>query len=147
MCQSIWGLILTVGLLKLIISKATNLNIVSNCMIKSITEPKMSTTKPQTLNFQFIFEMLIIFTLNTSEMRVIFVVLISTIFALYPPNMSFLRELFSNLPSSGKYFKGDSDVGDIVMLVTLWWWLILDVGGRIIMLATFFVMLAIFSMY
>ena len=65
----------------------------------------MSTTKPQTLNFQFIFEMLIIFTLNTSEMRVIFVVLISAIFALYPPNMSFLRELFSNLPSSGKYFK------------------------------------------
>ena len=34
---------------------------------------------------------------------------------------------------------GDSDVGDIVMLVTLWWWLIWDVGGRIIMLATFFV--------
>ena len=65
----------------------------------------MSTTKPQALNFQFIFEMLIIFTLNTSEMRVIFVVLISAIFALYPPNMSFLRELFSNLPSSGKYFK------------------------------------------
>ena len=28
---------------------------------------------------------------------------------------------------------GDSDVGDIVMLVTLWWWLIWDVGGRIIM--------------
>ena len=65
----------------------------------------MSTTKPQTLNFQFIFEMLIIFTLNTSEMRVIFVVLISAIFALYPPNMSFLRELFHNLPSSGRYFK------------------------------------------
>ena len=42
---------------------------------------------------------------------------------------------------------GDSDVGDIVMLVTLWWWLILDVGGRIIMLVTFFVMLVIFSMY
>jgi len=34
--------------------------------------------------------------------------------------------------------KGDIDVGDIVMLVTLWWWLIWDVGGRIIMLATFF---------
>ena len=32
---------------------------------------------------------------------------------------------------------GDSDVGDIVILVTLWWWLISDVGGRIIMLATF----------
>ena len=31
-------------------------------------------------------------------------------------------------------------VGDIVMLMTLWWWLISDVGGRIIMLATFFVM-------
>ena len=42
---------------------------------------------------------------------------------------------------------GDSDVGDIVMLVTLWWWLISDVGGRIIMLATFFVMSMIFSMY
>ena len=58
----------------------------------------MSTTKPQTLNFQFIFEMSIIFTLNISEMRVIFVVLISSIFALYPPNMSFLRDLFRNLP-------------------------------------------------
>ena len=33
---------------------------------------------------------------------------------------------------------GDSDVGDIVMLVTLWWWLISDVDGRIFMLATFF---------
>jgi len=29
---------------------------------------------------------------------------------------------------------GDSDVGDIDMLVTLWWWLISDVGGRIIVL-------------
>ena len=38
----------------------------------------------------------------------------------------------------------DSDVGDIVMLVTLWWWLIWDVVGRIIMLSTFFVMLVIF---
>ena len=27
-----------------------------------------------------------------------------------------------------KYYYGDSDVGDIVMLVTLWWWLIWDVG-------------------
>ena len=42
---------------------------------------------------------------------------------------------------------GDSDVGDIVILVTIWWWLISDVGGRIIMLVTFFVMLVIFSMY
>ena len=42
---------------------------------------------------------------------------------------------------------GDSDVGDIVMLVTLWWWLIWDVGDRIIILVTFFVMLVIFSMY
>ena len=33
---------------------------------------------------------------------------------------------------------GDSDVGDIAMLVTLWWWLIWNVGDRIIMLATFF---------
>ena len=44
-------------------------------------------------------------------------------------------------------FNGDSDVGDIVMLVTLWWWPIWNVGGRIIMLATFFVMLVIFPMY
>ena len=42
---------------------------------------------------------------------------------------------------------GDSDVGDFVMLVTLWWWLIWDVGGRIIMLATFFIMSVIFPMY
>jgi len=110
MSQSIWGLIFTVLLLKLIISKATNPNIVSNCMIKinkwtqNVNHETVS-SKPQTLNFQFIFEMLIIFTLNTNEMRVIFVVLISTIFALYPPNMSFLRELFSNFPSSGKYLK------------------------------------------
>ena len=41
----------------------------------------------------------------------------------------------------------DSDVGDTVMLVTLWWCLISDVGGRIIMLATFFVMLVIFLVY
>ena len=27
------------------------------------------------------------------------------------------------------YLGGDSNVGDIIMLVTLWWWLILDVGG------------------
>ena len=40
-----------------------------------------------------------------------------------------------------------SDVGDIVMLVTLLWWLILDANGRIIMLTTFFVILVIFSMY
>ena len=33
--------------------------------------------------------------------------------------------------------RGDSDVGGIVMLVALWWWLISDVGGGIIMLATF----------
>ena len=46
-----------------------------------------------------------------------------------------------------RLYSGDSDVGDMVMLVTLWWWLISDVGGRIIMLATFFVMLVIFSMY
>ena len=32
----------------------------------------------------------------------------------------------------------DSDVGDIVILVTLWWRLISDVGGWIIMLATFY---------
>ena len=41
----------------------------------------------------------------------------------------------------------DSDVGDIVMLMTLWWWLIWDIGSRIVMLATFFIMLVIFSMY
>ena len=33
--------------------------------------------------------------------------------------------------------KGDSDVGDIAMLMTLWWWLTWNVGDRIIMLATF----------
>ena len=33
------------------------------------------------------------------------------------------------------------------MLLSLWWWPISDVGDRIIMLATFFVMLVIFSMY
>ena len=37
---------------------------------------------------------------------------------------------------------GDSDVGDIVMLVTLWLWLIWDVCARIIMLAA---NLALFS--
>ena len=42
---------------------------------------------------------------------------------------------------------GDSDVGDIIMLVAFWWWLIWDFGGRIIMLATFFIMLVVFSMY
>ena len=42
---------------------------------------------------------------------------------------------------------GDSDVGDIVMLMTLWCWPIWDVGDRIIMLVTFFVMLVILSMY
>ena len=39
------------------------------------------------------------------------------------------------------------DVGEIVMLVILWWWLIWNVGDRIIKLATFFVILVIFSMY
>ena len=43
-----------------------------------------------------------------------------------------------------RFQKGDSDVGDIDMLLTLWWWLIWDVGGSIIMLATFIVMV-IFS--
>ena len=38
-------------------------------------------------------------------------------------------------------------IGDIVVLVTLLWWLIWNVGGRIIMLVTFFVMLVNFSMY
>ena len=42
---------------------------------------------------------------------------------------------------------GDSNISDIVMLMTLWWWLISDVGGRIIMLATFFVIFRICSMY
>jgi hypothetical protein len=42
---------------------------------------------------------------------------------------------------------GDSDVGDIVMLVTLLWWLIWYVGGRIVMLASFFGMLVFFSTY
>ena len=43
-------------------------------------------------------------------------------------------------PWFGIRFLCNSDVGDIVMLVTLWWRLIWDVGRRIIMLATFFVM-------
>ena len=34
--------------------------------------------------------------------------------------------------------QGDSDVGDIVMLVALWWWPVWDVGGRVIVLVTFF---------
>ena len=38
----------------------------------------------------------------------------------------------------------DRNVGDIVMLATLWWWLISNVGDRIITLANFFVMLVIF---
>ena len=42
---------------------------------------------------------------------------------------------------------GDSDVGDNVILVTSRWWLFLDVGERIVMLTTCFVMLVIFSMY
>jgi len=42
---------------------------------------------------------------------------------------------------------GDSDFGENVMLVMLWWWPIWDVGDRIIMLAIFFVMLMIFLMY
>ena len=35
-------------------------------------------------------------------------------------------------------FVTDRVVGDIVMLVTLWWWLISDVGCKIIMFAIFF---------
>ena len=42
---------------------------------------------------------------------------------------------------------GDRDVGDVVILVTFWRWLIWDVEGRIIMLATFFIMLVIFARY
>ena len=42
---------------------------------------------------------------------------------------------------------GDSDVVDITMLGTSGLWLIRDVGGRMIMLATFFVILVIFSIY
>ena len=50
--------------------------------------------------------------------------------------------------NSGVYnINGNSDVGDIVMLVTLLWWLIWDIDGRIIVSVTFFVMLVIFSMY
>ena len=44
------------------------------------------------------------------------------------------KEFLSSLFTS---YMGDSDVGDNVMLVILRWWLIWDVGGRIIMLATF----------
>ena len=59
----------------------------------------------------------------------------------------------STLKKNMDYFQpsstnsGYSDVGDIVMLVTLWWWPIRDVGDRIIMLVIFFVMLVIFPMY
>ena len=62
---------------------------------------------------------------------------------------SCLRIYFLNFlyPIVGESDVGESDDGDIEMMVTLWWWLIWDVGGRIIMLATFFVMLVIFSMY
>ena len=42
---------------------------------------------------------------------------------------------------------GDSDVVDITMLGTSGFWLIRDVGGIMVMLTTFFVMLVIFSMY
>ena len=41
----------------------------------------------------------------------------------------------------------DSDVGDIVMSVTLRWWPIWGVDSRIIMLVTFFVILVIFPLY
>ena len=50
---------------------------------------------------------------------------------------------FSRPPVAKVFFphcSGDSDVGDIVMLVTLWRWLISHIGGIIIMLTTFFVM-------
>ena len=49
-------------------------------------------------------------------------------------------QIIRKIKSQNPCEKGDdSDVGDIVMLVTLWWWLIWDVGGRIIMLPTFYV--------
>ena len=35
-------------------------------------------------------------------------------------------------------FDGDTDIGDIFMLVTLRWWPIWDIGDRIIMLAIIF---------
>ena len=68
---------------------------------------------------------------------------------------SFLMVKFSSVPILTlvlspfleRILEGDSDVGDIVMLVNLWWWLISDVGVRILMLTTFVVMLVIFSMY
>ena len=42
----------------------------------------------------------------------------------------------------------DHEIQKVTMiLVTLWWKLISDVGGTIIMLATYFVMLVIFSMH
>ena len=41
--------------------------------------------------------------------------------------------------------KCDSDVGDKVILVILWWWSIQDVADRIIMLATFSGMLVFFQ--
>ena len=51
--------------------------------------------------------------------------------------------------SSTKFYKGvrrhKRFDGDRVMLVTLWWWEIYEIGDRIIMMATFFIMLGIFS--
>ena len=47
---------------------------------------------------------------------------------------------FLKVFNTSAHCSGDSDVGDIVMLVTLWRWLISHIGGIIIMLTTFFVM-------
>ena len=51
---------------------------------------------------------------------------------------------FTNIYVITSWF-GDSDVGDIVMLVTLWWWPIWDVGARITILVTFSVISVIFE--
>ena len=45
--------------------------------------------------------------------------------------------LMIQIEKNGYLINGDSDIGGIVMLVTLWWLLIWDLGGIIIMLATF----------
>ena len=41
------------------------------------------------------------------------------------------------IEKNGYLINGDSDIGGIVMLVTLWWLLIWDIGGKIIMLVFF----------
>ena len=52
-----------------------------------------------------------------------------------------------NIPNELFYYNNLSKWVTVMLVTSLCWWLIWDVGGRIIMLATFFVMLMIFWMY